>query len=255
MNKLMSYSVVSLLSLAVGYCVYPILNSDGSSQSTSEVKTSLNNSLDDHNRVNKISPSIVAPVALKASSTVVVQQVEQDFSVQGEMPEFGEIAKAHSALDQDNAAAKKAMHEWGALHKTKLQQAITENVPDMLAEGMSEMISQDNNFLSDAEILQDSQLDENWAYIMERDIHSLIRQNSASTDFNLLMLTCKQLTCDILGVEHNSGIWHKIYFNLLRSLPSIQLPSVSDGRKNVSFSEGNVSYIYTQLKFKQNQNN
>lgn len=251
MKKLINYTVIGLVSVSVGYGMYPILHDKGQPNVQSvTIGNSANHTIIKRTSIPKASGT-------EQGITLVIPQksVEQEMEVQENTTTIIEVAKVDLEQSKLDVKSAKELNDWSALHKETIEQIISENVPTTLADAMTEMIAIDNNFLYNPEVLQDTQSDENWAFIMEQDLRSLINQNPESASFTLLGLTCKQLTCEILGVENTSGAWRNIYFSLLQTVPSIQLPNGNGGERNVNFSEDNISYIYYQLKFKPNNEN
>jgi hypothetical protein len=257
--KKVAYSVVvAVISLCIGYGIYPILNTN--EHSSSQLIDIVNS--DDHILIEKTStPKILTTSQQNQQITPapkIAQNIEQEIEIKTSAPDAANIIKTNKTnaeLSEPDAPAIKELNNWAISHKALLGQTILENVPPLFADAMTDMISKDNDFLNKPKVIQESQLDENWAYIMEQELRNLINQNPASADFNLLLLTCKQLTCEILGLENAKNAWRKIYFGLLQTAPLIKLPNGESRFKNINFSENNIAYVYSQLKFKPNENN
>lgn len=118
------------------------------------------------------------------------------------------------------------------------------------AEHMKLQISKDNEFLSQPPINQDPIEDENWAYNMEQQLKVLISQHELSDSFELLNLSCKQLMCDILGVEKDGNTWFKLYISILQAAPNAEFPDDNNATKSVQYMEGDIAVVYSQIKFK-----
>ena len=117
---------------------------------------------------------------------------------------------------------------------------------------MKSRIFEDNDFLTEPTIKQDPEDDMNWAYNMEEQLKLIISQHELSDSFELVNLTCKQLMCDIFGVEKTSNTWIKLYVSLLQNAPNIELPNGQNDPKSVVYMEDGVAVVYAQLRFNNN---
>lgn len=147
-------------------------------------------------------------------------------------------------------ADQQTLANWSKVHTEKLKQTITDNMPTMLAEFMLPEILKDNNFINNNTLKQSMSDDEIWAYNMELDLRHAITRHSASSGFNLLQVTCKQLACEIVGIDTVGDAWNKIYINILRTVPTIVLPDINTKPKSILFKENNLIYVYTVINFK-----
>lgn len=247
MNKIAKILVFGAVNIVIGYAIYPIINTDVVSDKVEAteaiaVYTSENN---DTSTIRLIAPAKKAMKndALGSQSTITLStNVNQSDKT---VTQTNKTTKNHATDDPDFLA----LNHWALLHKEKLFETISANVPNGLADAMKNVIAENNNFLNKPELVQEAYKDENWVYITEQDLRNLIVQNPISVDFNLLKLTCKQLTCEVFGSETKNGTWRKIYWSLLQSLPNLKQPDSSNSRDSISLSDDGISYIYFKLKF------
>lgn len=244
--KVLAFGVVNIL---IGYGIYPLVNTNMPIEEPQNITT----------LASQQTENIIIPPVL-STPTTNHKKVVQFFSpiTRNEMKSTAQTThhdegarKTTKAINNqiDDEPNYQALNHWTKLHKEKLFETITANVPDELAGAMKNIISEDNDFLNNPELLQAPHKDENWAYITEQDVRNLIIQNPLSTNFNLLKLTCKQLICEVLGSESITGIWRKIYWSLLQTLPTLKKPDSSNTRDSITFSDEGMSYIYFKLKF------
>lgn len=244
MTKIVAFGAVNIL---IGYAIYPIINTDVVSDRAEKTETlaayTSNNEINSTIRLIAPTKKAVLNDSSNSQSTITLAPTVNE-SETTESQTY-KTTKVHASDDPDYLA----LNQWALLHKEKLFETITANVPDGLADAMKNVIAENNNFLNNPELLQNVDKDENWAYITEQDLRNLIDQNPLSADFNLLKLTCKQLTCEVFGSETKKGTWRKIYWSLLQSLSTLKQPDSSNSRDSISFSDEGIAYIYFKLKF------
>ncbi|MCP4413717.1 MAG: hypothetical protein GY808_14245 [Gammaproteobacteria bacterium] len=95
------------------------------------------------------------------------------------------------------------LQKWSVDHTEQLLKLIETNLPDFVAKEMKKQITINNNFLDNPELRQEPIEDSNWAFLMEQYLNDFISTHELSDDFELINLTCKQLTCGILGINHD----------------------------------------------------
>lgn len=155
-------------------------------------------------------------------------------------------------VDELAASVQQELEQWSADHRAQIDQLVDENMSGESAEHMKAQISNGNDFLSKPPVMQDSYEDEHWAYNMEQQLSLLIAQHELSNGFKLLNLSCKQLMCDIFGIENESNTWIKLYFNLLQNAPNAEFPDANSGLKSIQYMQNGASIIYSQIRFKSN---
>ena len=117
---------------------------------------------------------------------------------------------------------------------------------------MIDKVNTDNPFITNPEIKQDADYDDNWAYIIEQDLTTYINNHQLADQFKLLNVSCKQLMCDVLGTELESQGWIKIFFGMFKNIPGLLSPNESKNSKSLTYLNGDgTSTIYFQLEFKQ----
>ncbi len=141
-----------------------------------------------------------------------------------------------------------ALKEWAASHKESIDTLITTHVPSNLVAGMSAKLSENNDFINNPELMQTPAEDDNWSYNMEQTLTHLLLGHQLSQEFELLNLTCKQLTCDILAID-KARVWMPLYIHLLTNEASL-ISNQEKAFSALNYIDGNVNYLYTQHNFK-----
>ena len=163
------------------------------------------------------------------------------------------VASASQPTSQSTSQASTpeqvALNDWSAEHKVQIDDLVTSYLSDKSAKHMKSRIFEDNDFLTEPTIKQDPEDDMNWAYNMEEQLKLIISQHELSDSFELVNLTCKQLMCDIFGVEKTSNTWIKLYVSLLQNASNIELPNGQNDPKSVVYMEDGVAVVYAQLRF------
>jgi RecG-like helicase len=250
MNRIAKILAFGAVNIIIGYAIYPIINTDVLNDESNKTQTLTTLTSDKKStstiRLTTSPKKAVESIVLNTqNSTVLETQTIENEAIETKNNKITKNTNNHTNDDPDYVA----LNDWAQLHKEKLFETITANVPDALADAMKNVISENNNFLNNPELLQDTHKDENWAYITEQNLRNLIIQNPLSINFNLLKLTCKQLTCEVFGTETEKGTWRKIYWSLLQVMPALKKPNSSNERNSISFSDEGISYIYFKLKF------
>jgi hypothetical protein len=162
--------------------------------------------------------------------------------------EFSEGIEAGSSGDEQNGSHELAA--WSEDYKKELFLIVDENMPQHAADFMKSQINENSMHINNREPQQDPAIDENWAYIMEQDIRSLINQHELKAGFDTLSVTCKQLSCEIMGVEFTPRSWQKIYVSLLTDLPNVVLPDMNGATPTFSINEGERDLVFGRISFK-----
>jgi hypothetical protein len=247
MNKMAKFLAFGAVNILIGYAIYPIINKnmvivDPQKNTKSSTYISAHQDVETTLTTPPSKSLIKVPTIRTQSNLKLVTNAHENKIIE---------PQANNTIHKEvyDNPDYEALSHWTTLHKEKLFETISTNVPENLADAMINVISENNSFLNSPQLVQDADIDENWAYITEQDLLNLIAQNPLSVDFNLLTLTCKQLTCEVFGSEKTKGIWHKIYWSLLQALPTLKKPDSSNERNSISFSDEGISYIYYKLKF------
>ena len=147
-----------------------------------------------------------------------------------------------------NSDEQLALLDWSSKHRNNLAQVIDESLPTNVANVMKLVVFKDNMMLDQALAQQEQDVDEAWAYITEQQVRDHIFQHELAHGIDLLSVTCKQLMCDILGVEREAHAWFEIYKSLY-ALPNIRYPDNEYQPTNVQRVENGIAYVYAQLMF------
>ena len=97
-------------------------------------------------------------------------------------------------------------------------------------------------------LLQEPETDDIWANRTEKSIRHIIESQIQDNNFELYSVTCKQLTCEIIGAEHFPGSWSSFSLYLSGQLKD-SIPTNAGWGRRVMDQNG-VKYIYRILLFK-----
>ncbi|GGD79556.1 hypothetical protein [Lacimicrobium alkaliphilum] len=250
MKNLLMNTTVAIAFFIFGYIFYPMINEVNVE---TELMGGENKVREDFTIVE--SENLVGPVKanqgdlndVEVSGGSEKETVELDGYNGREAVDFDE---EETVEDKELVSFQNELKEWAAVHKARVSDLITAYMSSGSAEHMKLQIMDGNEFLTQPPIEQDVVEDESWAYNMEELLDILISKHELSDKFQLLNLSCKQLMCDILGVEKEAGVWFKLYVSLLQNAPGIEFPDGNNDPKSVAYMENDVAVIYSQLKFK-----
>ena len=255
MNKIIPLILSVLVSFVIGYHLYPVFNErlieESSSDRTdlttlSSTKPSASQSTTQTHQQGKNSDRLAnrdpnstnknVDVALKQqriSSATLTKQVEHD--------------PTETNIDDSEQLA--ALKEWSEEHKRNLTELVNNNLPAKRAQALMESIMKDNPFLNDVVVKQDAYSDEEWSYKMKATITNLISQHSYGQDIEVLSLTCKQLTCEMIVRQLVNGSWFEVYPDLMRYFLSNQYIIQTRDMKQFRFKNGNEYLFYQHFIF------
>jgi len=249
MKSLSINTLIAIVCFTLGYVFYPVVN-----ESNVELEPTLVNKkeVEDNFQIVKTQKSVSTTKSeiLAASNLEVLPNVEEGNTQIDTEGEQVQTTDKENILDETVIALQKELKEWSVDHKDRIDELVTANMSSETSEHMKSKISQDNDFLSEPPIEQDSTEDDTWAYNMEQQLKLLIDQHELSDKFELLNLSCKQLMCDILGIEKEGSTWMKLYFSLLKNAPMVNFPDGNNAPKSVMYMDNNVAVVYSQIKFK-----
>ena len=253
MKNLLINTIVAIVCFTLGYTLYPSIND-------TKFETTLTNKVNTHNsgredksvvKLPKLAPKIKTnsgnsnPPELSESTqekNIEINKANEDEQVN--------LLEKEEIIDETVLVLQKELEEWSVEHKDRINELVTSIMSSESSEHMKSQISQENDFLSEPSIEQDAAEDDNWAYNMEQHLKVLIAQHELSDKFELVNLSCKQLMCDILGIEKEGGSWCKLYISLLQNAPMAEFPNGNDDPKSVVYMEGDVAVVYDQIRFK-----
>lgn len=245
--------MIAIVCFASGYALYPTFNDTEFDTASTSVVKGVNDVIEDI-AVVKMPNSTVKlttnsgnsnPAGLSANTKG--ENVKLDIA--NEDKKVDTLIK-DQITDETVVAVQKELEEWSIMHRDHIDGLITAHMSSENAEHMKLKVSKDNEFLIQPPIKQDPIEDDNWAYNMEQQLKLLISQHELSENFQLLNLSCKQLTCDIFGVEKEANTWFKLYVSLLQNAPNVEFPDGNNDPKSVIYMENDVAVVYSQIRFK-----
>jgi len=254
MKNLFTNIIIAIVCFTLGYVLYPSINETSINPILTD-KTSQDEKIENDSETVKEQKSVAELINDKTITNTpeqlvsIVEDVEVDKV--NTNPHLSSDIK-DKVKDEDVIVLQKELEEWSVVHKDQINELVSAHMSNKTAEHMKLQISKDNEFLSQPPINQDPIEDENWAYNMEQQLKVLISQHELSHSFELLNLSCKQLLCDILGVEKDGNTWFKLYINLLQTAPNAEFPDGNNDPIFVTYLEGDVAVVYSQIRFKSN---
>ncbi|WP_206486532.1 hypothetical protein [Thalassotalea sp. G2M2-11] len=245
--------LIAIVCFTSGYALYPTIND-------TEFEPTLTNDVKSENSTTKDIAVVSVPnVSQKSNinsgnSTLAelpasTKEKNVELDIANENEQFDTVVE-DKITDETVIVVQKELEEWSIVHKDHINELVTAHMSSENAEHMKLQISKDNEFLTQPPIKQDPIEDDNWAYNMEQQLKLLISQHELSDKFQLLNLSCKQLMCDIFGVEKESNIWFKLYVSLLQNAPKVEFPDGNNDPKSVIYMENDVAVVYSQIRFK-----
>ncbi len=248
MSHRSSNILVGITCFILGYAVNSAVNINDKDVKLSQ-KTNDGNGVFTSIQPEAISQKMIAPKKSKpdvaANKIAIKKDIIDDSFV---------VPKDHSPVDEDNMGENNAielreLNEWAVAHRRDIEELISAHMSSATAEGMKVKFIENNDFLTKPSVMQTKADDDNWSYDMKQKLTYLIEEHELSHQFELLSLSCKQLICEILGID-KARIWMPLYINLLQNEPTL-IPSNKDSAfKGVNYIDGDVSFLYTQLQFK-----
>ncbi len=253
-----------LFILIIGYCLYPLLNS-------TETNASANNSkLTITTKANKLVSPPPFPPAKKSEH--ISQPVNNMQDILNAQPNSSSDSSEQSnnspmtTLDNINLNAQQTKFlphlepeeyerqtqnfvKWSDDHKNELDTVIDSYLSGDAADYFKTSILKSNDLYENQTIEQDETDDEIWSYLMEQDINALIMQHEHNNAIDLITVTCKQLICEIILIENQPGFWWEIYKSLRMQLPNVQRPTEGNRPRNITNSQSDIKFLYSQIKF------
>lgn len=150
----------------------------------------------------------------------------------------------------EQGAKSELLVAWSKEYENELFGIVENNMSTRTADFMKLQLTKNSFLLNNHELKQDAGEDDNWAYLMEDNIRSAIEQHELKPDFDILSIKCKQLSCEIMGIERAVNTWQTIYVSLFSVLPSAIFPDINDGPTSYSIKEGDVDYSFSNISFK-----
>lgn len=196
-------------------------------------------------------PASVMVVDAQQQATARETKVTDDTSTSSssDLSESESTSNIASHTTNVTHADKEDRQQWSIAHQQRIVDLVNAYASDETREFIQQKILDNNEFLSGNDFKQDPAEDENWAYNMEQQLEMLILEHEMSDNFELLNLVCKQLTCDIFGIESKGNSWIQIYISLLKTVPNAEFSTGINDPKQLSFIENDGALIYAQLRF------
>ncbi|MCJ8295636.1 MAG: hypothetical protein MJK15_14625 [Colwellia sp.] len=251
MKNLFINTMIAIVCFTLGYVSYPSINN---------LEAKSMNHINADNNIKDDSTAIEVKTSLPTmkNDTVIKNNFELTANTNKESEKLDEInigkqvdpILKEQLTDETVIVVQKELEEWSVSHTERINDLVTAHMSSENAEHMKTQISKDNDFLTQPPIKQDPIEDENWAYNMEQQLKLLIAQHELSDKFQLLNLSCKQLMCDIFGIEKEGNTWFKLYISLLQNAPMVDFPDGSNDPKSVIYMENDLAVVYSQIRFK-----
>jgi len=254
MNKTTVVIFAALVLLIIGYHLYPTLNEERLEESSS-------NSADLPTLLSKqpsVPQNIIQPLRSK-NKTKTLTVSEQNFSDkstvnlnQQQTPSVTSTAQTAPYSEETNVESPEQLAElkvWSENHKKNLKELVNKILPAERAQALMVAIMKNNPFLNEAVVKQDVYSDEEWSYKMTAIINNLILQHPYGLDIEVLSLTCKQLTCEMIVRQLVNGSWFEIYPDLMRYFLSNQYIIQTKDMKQFRFKNGEEYLFYQHLIF------
>lgn len=240
--------ICSVIIFFTGYFSYPVLHGDfwfthkyppTLPQKTNKPSTALlvNNSKEQlHSVDRKLEPIAPAELALDDKAVNNADGAKKEI-----------ITKALSEKPEPLDENQQALMAWAAQHKNDVNDIIDAYFPASLRDLMKKNINDNNHFLNTPEIEQAPDDDDNWAFVMEQKIRYLINDHELSNNVELLSVTCKQLVCELMGIDRGGKSWRRVFFSMFDVLPIRQRREYRP--KYASLLAESDRYIYSQIFF------
>jgi len=261
--KNLSYLLVALGAFVAGYAVHPMLNNAAhtainTAQPTPFIGTPVAHtdgpSLQLHAktaRETQNSPVVAtstAPVAELANNKALsdVRTSSADTTtLASDVAQYADVELSNEEREE----LRQDLQQWSASHTDDLNELITAHMSGSAAKHLQTQILENNTLLSEPPIKQDGANDLNWSYDMEQHLRDVIGELASDGQLELLSLSCKQLVCDVLGLEQEPHAWLKIYINILHSVPNVIRSNDSSEFTPISYLDGDVQVLYDQIRF------
>lgn len=252
MKSIISNIAIAVLAFFAGYLAYPSLNKVKAPEKYEP--SALTQKQNTHQAIGHTPDKVAnkSRVTEPADVTKLTKATESDVNAEQKTDPIALIddIPVNTAAESATKEQKDELIQWAAQHKADLNELITTHVPGHIAENMFNKIAENNDFLAEPKMKQAPELDANWAYNTEQELTNYINNHSEAKHFDLISVSCKQLKCDVLGIEKEAQAWLKIFFSMFKNIPSVNPPDSSGDTKSLSYLNGDeTSSIYYQLKF------
>lgn len=258
MNSIAKYVVIFIVAMALGYKLYPQLNNN-SAKPIQPIPAQLE--LVPESPADKIytvaTDSVTKRLPIKATtnsddvSFTNRQNDQNDSNIKNEPLIDIQEPQRFSQLNRDAQAtiSQQELVDWQIQHNEQLKRTLEQQLPINILDGMLKQIYTDNAFLDEIIELQNPTTDQDWAYSAEQQIRDQIQMHQNGTSVELFSVICKQLTCEVKGKSHQTGVWQPIYISVLSYFAKNAIQLNSEAAKNITFIENDIDYFYSQFVF------
>jgi hypothetical protein len=256
MSLRLDYTFIGVSCFVLGYALSFIINSGDNALKSTSLSKPYNQYVttnDPEPLTSKVMSEVVSqdnntPTTFDSNVGRKVNTAQQNIVELTAMTPTESFVKKQEVTTNQDREEIIALKEWATSHKESIETLITTHVPSNLVDGMSAKLSENNDFINNPELMQTPAEDDNWSYNMEQTLTHLLLGHQLSQEFELLNLTCKQLTCDILAID-KARVWMPLYIHLLTNEASL-ISNQEKAFSALNYIDGNVNYLYTQLNFK-----
>jgi hypothetical protein len=241
-----------LISALLGYVAYPIINSSQREQSSDDNFMSVieepKTTLDSRDSIlqNKSQENLnIEPLDTKETNLFN----QDELTSSGSLEEITQSNNFEVRMSEEDKIIAQELNDWAESHKKILYDLIESKLPEKAASNLKKLILIQNQSIEPRTVYQDAVLDEAWAYQMEQTLNDLIMQYEPSYGTEIVNITCKQLICEVLGINHAEPTLlvlqttirnHPLLINILDSVQTRMSSTI----------ENNRFYVYFQLTFK-----
>ena len=250
MKTISTNVIVAITAFTTGYLLYPQLNSNTSTElntkvppkaqsSNTQPEALANHSLDE-TQVNKTAATNDESQQELEDESLILNP-DNNASVENQLDK--KVTNMPSSIEQEQ------LKEWSVEYQENIESILLSYMTEGAAMHMKEEIITNNEIFDTPSINQDPTDDETWAFNTEQQLRQLLEQHELSNDFDVFNVSCKQLNCDILGVDKTRNSWFPIYFSLLGSFSNAIFPDDNNPAKSIQYLEGDAMFVYSQIKF------
>ncbi|MBE8166751.1 MAG: hypothetical protein HAW66_00055 [Shewanella sp.] len=246
MKNIIKGSTLFIAAAIIGYSLYPVINK----QETLSELTAVNiSSKDSQLEIIEGDKDSGYQIPSKSVDHEKVVKTQNEASSQIPVNEAQiTLGKNTKKIITNNPDIINELAEWSYTHKESIHKVIEDNMPSSIISSIKSSIAKENKLFENIDVKQSSADDEQWAYIMEQKIRTYLSQHELSASFDLLNVSCKQLICDIVGIQRDSKNWVQIHRGLY-SLPNVKYPTDGNRPINVIRMLKDNIYIYSQIMF------
>ena len=248
--KTIKIIIIALISLFIGYNVYPILNSKTETIDKKEINslisTTNTNCIESNKEPNQTqSKNLVS----SKEQTINTSDTSPENTISGSNISMGENEQPIDNNPTYETPEQIELNDWTAVHKEDLMKLLSDRLPANFVEDLTKAILKDNTFLNSPTIQQDPAIVSDWAQMMEYHLRDVMERHPLIAGFQIYSLTCKQLTCEILGAENEPFSWMPIMNSFFKD-PIINKNLNAPSIKGHSYPRDKINYWYIRLGFK-----